>query len=105
MIGRLKLGSVAVFVVAACLGASTVDAARGTHGEATTASTTAGAVNINAAGVKELLTLDGIGHKVAEKIVEYRTSNGPFKKAEEIRKVHGVGAGLWEKNRDRIVVK
>ena len=106
MIGRLKLGSVAAaFVVATCLGASTVDAARGTHGETTTASATAGAVNINTAGVKELMTLDGIGHKVAEKIVEYRTANGPFKKAEEIRKVQGIGGGLWEKNRDRIVVK
>src|SRR5437660_12628388 len=48
-------------------------------------------VNINTADVKELMTLDGIGHKVAEKIVQYRDAHGDFKKPEEIRKVDGVG--------------
>jgi competence protein ComEA len=62
-------------------------------------------VNINKADVKELMTLTGVGRKVAEKIVEYRDSHGPFKKADELRKVEGVGNGLWEKNRDRIVTK
>jgi competence protein ComEA len=51
------------------------------------------------------MTLTGVGRKVAEKIVEYRDSHGPFKKADEIRKVEGVGTGVWERNRDRIVVK
>ncbi|MBI3636867.1 MAG: helix-hairpin-helix domain-containing protein [Candidatus Rokubacteria bacterium] len=62
-------------------------------------------VNINTADAKELMTLTGVGHKLAEKIVEYRDAHGPFKKAEEIRKVDGLGTGLWEKNRERIVVK
>lgn len=62
-------------------------------------------VNINAADVKTLMTLAGVGRKVAEKIVEYRDSRGPFKNAEQIRKVEGVGTGVWEKNRARIVVK
>lgn len=64
-----------------------------------------GAVNINTAGVKELMTLTGIGKKVAEKIVFYRDTHGPFKRPEDIRGVEGVGPGLWEKNRARIVVK
>ena len=62
-------------------------------------------VNINTADVKSLMTLTGVGRKVAEKIVEYRDSHGPFKKADEIRKVEGVGTGVWERNRERIVVK
>ena len=62
-------------------------------------------VNINTADVKELMKLDGVGRRVAEKIVEYRDSHGPFKKPDELRKVEGVGTGLWEKNRTRIVVK
>ncbi len=62
-------------------------------------------VNINTADVKSLMTLTGVGRKVAEKIVEYRDSHGPFKKADEIRKVEGVGHGVWERNRDRIVTK
>lgn len=62
-------------------------------------------VNINTAGVTQLMTLTGVGRKLAERIVEYRGAHGPFKKAEEIRKVDGLGTGLWEKNRERIVVK
>lgn len=62
-------------------------------------------VNINTAGVKQLMTLEGVGQKVAEKVIEYRTAHGPFKKPEQIRKVQGIGPGLWEKNRERIVVK
>ena len=62
-------------------------------------------VNINTADVKELMTLSGVGRKAAEKIVEYRDAHGPFKKSDELRKVDGVGAGILEKNRDRIVTK
>jgi competence protein ComEA len=62
-------------------------------------------VNINTADVKTLMTLTGVGRKVAEKIVEYRDNHGPFKKADELRKVEGVGSGVWEKNRDRVVTK
>jgi len=62
-------------------------------------------VNINTADVKELMTLTGVGRKVAEKIVEYRDNHGPFRKADELRKVDGVGTGVWEKNRERVVTK
>jgi competence protein ComEA len=62
-------------------------------------------VNINTADVKALMTLTGIGEKVAQRIVAYREANGPFKAPEELRKVSGVGPSLWEKNRARIVVK
>lgn len=62
-------------------------------------------VNINTASAKELQKLDGVGRAVAERIVHYREEHGPFKRAEDLRKVEGIGAGLWERNRDRIVVK
>ena len=51
------------------------------------------------------MTLTGVGKKVAEKIVEYRGAHGAFKKAEDVRKVDGLGDTLWERNKDRIVVK
>jgi competence protein ComEA len=70
-----------------------------------TEATLDGSVNINIAGVKELTALDGVGKKLAQKIVDYRDAHGPFKKPEELRKVEGLGKGLWERNRDRIVVK
>jgi competence protein ComEA len=62
-------------------------------------------VNINTADVKELMKLSGVGRSVAERIVQYRDAHGPFKKPEELRKVEGVGAGLWERNRERVVVR
>jgi competence protein ComEA len=62
-------------------------------------------VNINTASVDQLMTLSGVGRKVAEKIVEYRTTHGVFKQPKEIRRVQGIGAGLWERNRERIVVE
>jgi competence ComEA-like helix-hairpin-helix protein len=62
-------------------------------------------VNINTADVKALMTLQGVGRSLAEKIVQYRDVHGPFKKATDLRKVEGVGDGVWEKNRERVVVK
>ena len=62
-------------------------------------------VNINTADVKELMKLAGVHKKTAEKIVEYRQTHGLFKKPEEVVKVDGIGHGLYEKNRARIVVE
>jgi competence protein ComEA len=62
-------------------------------------------VNINTADVKALMTLQGVGRSLAEKIVQYRDAHGPFRKAADLRKVEGVGDSLWEKNRERVVVK
>ena len=75
------------------------------RGQEKAAATDHPAININTADVKSLMTLDGVGRKVAEKIVEYRQAHGPFKKPDDVRKVDGIGGGLWERNRERIVVK
>ncbi|PYN47025.1 MAG: competence protein ComEA [Candidatus Rokuibacteriota bacterium] len=75
------------------------------HAGTAASSPDAAPININTADVKELMKLEGVGRRVAEKIVEYRDTHGPFKKAEELRKVEGVGNGLWERNRTRIVIK
>ena len=101
--GRLLL---VAMMAAAWLVPGSADAEGHARGDKTNVATTHdGQVNINTADVKALMTLDGIGHKVAEKIVEYRDAHGDFKKADDIRKVDGVGHGLWERNRTRIVVK
>jgi competence protein ComEA len=87
--------------------ASAADKPAGKPTHATTVSATVGdaKVNINTANAKQLATLEGIGAKVAERIVAYREAHGPFKKPEDLRKVEGIGKGLWERNRDRVVVK
>jgi len=62
-------------------------------------------VNINDATLEELVTLDGIGEKVGAKVIEFRKKNGPFQKPEDLMMVKGVGQKMFDKNRDRIVVK
>lgn len=61
-------------------------------------------ININDAGSLELAGLKGIGPAMADRIVKYRDSFGPFASTEEIKKVKGVGAGLFEKIKDDITV-
>jgi competence protein ComEA len=62
-------------------------------------------ININTASAKELQKLDGVGRGMAERIVQYRDAHGPFKRGQDLKKVEGVGDALWDKNRERIVVK
>jgi competence protein ComEA len=48
-------------------------------------------VNINVAGVDELCELPGIGQVLAQRIIEYRTKNGPFGRVEDLILVSGIG--------------
>ena len=60
-------------------------------------------VNINKASSKELVKkLDGIGESKANAIVAYRSSNGDFKKIDDLLKVKGIGKTTLEKNRHLI---
>lgn len=61
-------------------------------------------ININKATVKELKKLKQVGAKVAEKIVDFREKNGPFKKPEDIMKVPGIGPKIFEQNKDIIII-
>ncbi len=62
-------------------------------------------ININTASVEELAQLKRVGTKYAERIVEYRNTNGSFVNPEDIMNVPGIGQKIWEENKDRIVVK
>ena len=48
-------------------------------------------VNLNTASIDQLMTLPGVGQKTAERILEYRTKSGGFKKIEELMNVKGIG--------------
>lgn len=50
-----------------------------------------GKVSINLASASELEELDGIGPSLAERIVAYRESNGPFSSIESLTEVPGIG--------------
>jgi len=53
-------------------------------------------VNVNTAGKYLLKYVSGIGEKLAEKIVDYRAINGPFKTREDLKKVKGLGQKAFE---------
>jgi comEA protein len=61
-------------------------------------------ININTAPASELETLPRIGPKVAQRIVDFRTKNGNFKRVEEIMKVQGIGEKVYETIKDLITV-
>lgn len=51
----------------------------------------AGLININTATASLLLELPGIGPALAERIIEFRTTNGRFERPEDLMKVRGIG--------------
>lgn len=63
-------------------------------------------VNINTADAAALdRVLIGVGPAKAAAIIEYRKANGPFKSAEELAMVKGIGLSTIEQNRDRIELR
>lgn len=58
--------------------------------------TTAAFVNINTADAQELAGLPGIGEVLAERIVDYRNTHGPFASPEELLNVNGIGTSKLE---------
>lgn len=63
--------------------------------EAVNARNEDGLVNINAAGAEELKTLPGIGDAKAAAIIAYREKNGAFAAISDLKKVSGIGEGVF----------
>ena len=57
----------------------------------------AGVVNINTADSEQLQMLPRVGPALAQRIIGYRETNGPFKAVEEIVAVKGIGETSLEK--------
>lgn len=55
------------------------------------------AVNINTASAEQLQKVHGIGAKTAELIVAYRNDHGPFQSIDELTHVKGIGKKTLEK--------
>lgn len=62
-------------------------------------------INLNTASLAELESLPRIGPAIAQRIVDYRTANGPFQTIEEIMNVKGIGPATFEAIKDFITVK
>ncbi|KKK35452.1 hypothetical protein WN59_01065 [Salinicoccus sediminis] len=61
-------------------------------------------VNINTAGVPELTSLNGIGEKKAQVIIDYREESGLFMAPEDLMNVPGIGEKTFESLKPYITI-
>lgn len=63
-------------------------------------------VDINKASAKEIAaSLQGVGEKKSQAIVDYREENGPFKSINDLNKVKGIYKKIIENNKSNIKLK
>lgn len=61
-------------------------------------------VNINTAGIPELTSLNGIGEKKAQLIIDYREESGLFMAPEDLMNVPGIGEKTFESLKPYITI-
>ena len=49
-------------------------------------------------------SIQGVGEKRAQAIVDYRNEYGPFENIDGLSRVKGIGASIVDKNRDNLTV-
>jgi len=60
-------------------------------------------LDINKARLEDLMELPGIGEKLAQRMVEYRKSQGGFRSVDDLRKVRGIGEKRMERLRPLVM--
>lgn len=61
-------------------------------------------IDLNTAGLEELMALPSIGEVRAQAILDYRAEHGPFAYVEDLRAVKGIGEGILSKIMDYVTV-
>lgn len=97
MADKLKDG-LEIFVPAAEAASSVPQEALALAGEAAPGST--GRINVNTAGAAELETLPGVGPALSQRIIDYRTRNGPYSSLDDLAGVRGISSRMVEELRD-----
>jgi competence protein ComEA len=59
-------------------------------------------ISLSSATAEQLDTLDGIGPKLAAKIIEYRDDHGGFRSIDQLRDVEGIGEKRFEALREAL---
>jgi len=66
------------------------------------AQTADGSVSINSADAAALEQLPGVGPVIAERIVQWRNDNGPFRSVEELAEISGIGPAMVDRIKDQV---
>lgn len=61
-------------------------------------------ININKADINALKNIPGVGDSLAQKIIDYRTNFGKFKKIEDLKNVNGIGEKKFENLKEFISI-
>lgn len=69
-----------------------------------TSGSTGAKININTAAATELEALPGVGEVIAQRIIDFRTQNGPFATVEDLLDVSGIGDATFASMKDLITV-
>lgn len=62
-------------------------------------------ININSAGLYDLMKLPGVGKVTALNIIDYRTVHGPFMTVDELIEVNGIGEKKLEMLRQYVTIR
>ncbi len=62
-------------------------------------------INVNRATLEQLTTLNGIGPKKAEAIIDYREEHGPFRQLEDMLNITGIGEKTFASFKENITIK
>lgn len=62
-------------------------------------------VHINRATAVELKSLSGIGDVLADRIIQYRDREGPFRKKEQLKDILGIGEVTYQELRSKITLR
>jgi comEA protein len=61
-------------------------------------------ININTADASQLIELPRVGPKLAQRILDFRKSNGNFKRVQDLMKVKGIGEKVFAKLQPLITI-